>query len=83
MRTPKQRVLKKYPEANAYRWAGSRPWVIYADDKKTGTALNIGDKTAEQAWASAWERMRVKPADCKIWPQCSCILRGRIGIDCK
>lgn len=53
--TPKQRVLKKFPDAKAYAWAGPEPWTIYAatDGAYQGIALNVRDKTAAQAWASA------------------------------
>lgn len=53
--TPKQRVLKRFPDARAYRWSGPEPWTIYAAEHGAyaGLALNVRDKTAALAWASA------------------------------
>jgi hypothetical protein len=54
--TAKQRVLRRFPEAYAYQWAGPRGWVIYASREPPvyhGMSLNVADKTAAQAWAAA------------------------------
>ena len=55
--TPKQRVLKKYPHAYAYRWAGTSPWVIYSGGY-VNMSLNECDKTAAQAWADSARRLK-------------------------
>lgn len=58
--TPKQRVLKKYPEAHAYHWRDG--WVIYASRNGPlqgicicASALYLG--TAAAAWADAAKRL--------------------------
>lgn len=55
--TPKQRVLKKFPKAHAYRYAGVVPWVIYSGDPVIGS-LNAADRTAAQGWAEAAKLVR-------------------------
>jgi hypothetical protein len=55
-KTPKHRVLKRFPEAYAYQWAGPEGWVIYASRDPfayCGLTLNLGAPTAAQAWAAA------------------------------
>lgn len=63
--TPKQRVLKKFPDARAYKWGGPRPWTIFAaaDGAYQGIALNVTDVTAAQAWASALENPLMRRVD--------------------
>ena len=51
--TPKQRVVKKYPDAHAYRYGGPFPWVIYSGER-VNRSLNVQDKTAALAWKAAW-----------------------------
>ena len=54
--TNKQKVLKKYPDAYAFKWAGPCPWVIYAGDDPfvyQYRTLSAGNTTAAAAWAVA------------------------------
>lgn len=53
--TPKQRVLKKHPDAFAYAWSTS--WCIYRPWAGGNLDLGMG-KTAAQAWANAAIRVR-------------------------
>lgn len=68
--TPKQRVLRVFPEAHCYRWwGGAFQYVIYPGGVKVvrgkrtpwvfNNALNASDATPQQAWASAAYRLRV------------------------
>lgn len=67
MTTPKQRVLKRYPQAYAYAYSGHQPWVIYSGPVKVfrgkpvrihSESLNVCDRTPQQAWAAAAGRIR-------------------------
>ena len=55
--TPKQRVLKRYPKAFAYEWAGPT-WCIYSPWHGGNEALSLSSPTAAQAWAEAWGRLK-------------------------
>lgn len=57
--TPKQRVLKKYPKAYAYAWAGPG-WVIYVPRERMGGSqcLNLSASTPQKAWQEAAERVK-------------------------
>lgn len=65
--TPKQRVLKRWPKAYAYKWAGTSPWCIYSGEQANQT-LNSSDATARQAWANAAKRPSVRDASRKARP---------------
>jgi hypothetical protein len=53
--TAKQRVLRKYPGANSYRWSDC--WSVYRP--LAGGNLYLGSgKTAAQAWHEAWVAVR-------------------------
>ena len=53
-RTPKERVLARYPLAESYEWRGPA-WTIYAND---GMGTSLGDgKTPALAWADAARRL--------------------------
>lgn len=61
--TPKQIVLRKYPNAEAYQWAGPAGWVVYLHDLSQRSA-GSGSPTAALAWAEARKELRLrKPAD--------------------
>jgi hypothetical protein len=54
--TPKQKVLRRYPEALSWAWAGPG-WVIYT--KRTeGFSLNVSNSTAALAWRAAWATVK-------------------------
>lgn len=55
--TPKQRVLKKFPEAIAWKWAGSTPWCVYTR-ASAGRCLAWASPTAQDAWAVAATKIR-------------------------
>lgn len=66
--TPKQRVLKRFPRAHCYEWAGptyciypgdvkivrgkERPWIL-------NNTLGLSERTPKQAWAGAAKELRV------------------------
>lgn len=56
--TPKQRVLKRFPAAFAYEWAGPS-WCVYRPHFSGNLDLGIG-KTATQAWADAAKHPTVR-----------------------
>lgn len=58
--TPKQRVLKRWPKAYAYRFGGTLPWVIFVGDFRAQNTLNVQDKTAAKAWESAAKHPTVR-----------------------
>ena len=55
---PKQRVLKRWPEAHAFDWAGPS-WIIY-DGEFVNLGMNAGSPTARQAWAEAAKHATVR-----------------------
>lgn len=58
--SPKERVLAKYPGADAMYCDACICWHIYGTDAlSTGTLLPYGD-TPDQAWASALRNMEKK-----------------------
>jgi hypothetical protein len=62
--TAKQLVLKKFPTARAYQWAGQNAWVIYAGDcDPTRRSFGSGAATARQAWESALKELRLRPTE--------------------
>lgn len=59
--TPKQRVLKKYPKAFCYSWAGPT-YVIYTPWCGGNLTLNVCSRSAQQAWAEAWRGIQAGTA---------------------
>jgi hypothetical protein len=59
--TPKQRVLKRWPNARATPYAGPA-WVIY-NGEYFNQSLNVSDRTPQQAWAEAAKHRTVSRAD--------------------
>lgn len=53
--TPKQKVLKHYPDAISYAWTGPE-WCVYTKPAE-GFSLNGVAKSAAGAWAQAWKRI--------------------------
>jgi hypothetical protein len=59
--TAKQIVLKKFPTAHAYQWAGPNGWVIYAGDcDPTRRSFGSGSASASQAWEAARKELRLR-----------------------
>lgn len=56
--TPKAKVLKRWPNAHAYSWAGPA-WVIY-NGEFVNESLNMSDKTPALAWAAAAKHPTVR-----------------------
>lgn len=51
--TPKHRVLKRWPDAYAYHWAGPQGWVIYCGEAANLNLVLGAGSTAALAWADA------------------------------
>ena len=58
--TPKKKVLKKYPNAYSYKWAGKYGWVIYADTHGANQGICLSDSSSTPAFA--WQS-----AAAKLW----------------
>lgn len=67
--TPKQRVLRKYPTAYSYRYAGPSPFCIYSGEvvvlrgrrgRTYNRSLNVSDATVQAAWSDAARRISRK-----------------------
>ena len=56
--TPKQRVLKRWPEAVCVSYAGPT-YVIY-NGAHVNQSLNVFDRSAKQAWAAAAKHPTVR-----------------------
>ena len=56
--TPKQRVLKRWPEARIHSFAGPA-WVVFAGDF-INRSLNLGEPTPRQGWAQAAKHPTVR-----------------------
>lgn len=56
--TPKQLVLKRWPNARSYAFAGPA-YVVYTGEY-VNQALNVSDRTARQAWAAAAKHRTVR-----------------------
>ena len=65
--TPKQRVLKRFPEARCYEWRGPA-YCVYPGKIKIvrgkrnswliNNTLNVSDKSRRAAWADAARRLK-------------------------
>jgi hypothetical protein len=56
--TPKQRVLKRWPNARTHEFAGPA-YVVYTGEY-VNQSLNVSDRTARQAWAEAAKHRTVR-----------------------
>lgn len=65
--TPRQQVLRRYPNARSYQWGGAQGWVIYSGGcvlmrgrRKTvyNFSFTTGSGSAKQAWERAAKNMR-------------------------
>jgi hypothetical protein len=61
--TPKQRVLKRWPNAEAVSYAGPA-WVIY-NGEYVNQALNVSDGSAKKAWKEAAKHRTVRRVERK------------------
>lgn len=58
----KASVLRRYPHAHAYSWAGPNAWFIYLRDT-INRCIGSGQPTAAKAWAQARKRLRLRRPD--------------------